>query len=286
MGEQDFTVANLQAEYKEVCNNFRLLTDIRFKLLALLPIGTGAGVALATTGTNAATSVSSPLIGIFGLAVTASAALYNLRNDQLYNELVARAAYLERRLNLKEGGFAQRPRPWRWAGPFEVTHGQIWWMYLSSLAAWLFVILHGAKLPRPLFLSWMSTEVFEAVVALGLILLAGLLVLFQGERTSNRLKEAATAAAHALCEIPLTSSPESHPRWASLLRDTRVLAGPEVKDVEKRLLFYLRDDAGTFYWDRPAAGQTCDLRAAAQLLGPVTGIPSRWIFDVASGRLA
>jgi hypothetical protein len=100
MREQDSMVANLRAEYGEVCSNFRLLTDIRFKLLALLPIGTGAGVALATT----ASSVSSPLIALFGLVVTASAALYNLRNDQLYNELVARAATSNAYLILRKEG--------------------------------------------------------------------------------------------------------------------------------------------------------------------------------------
>jgi hypothetical protein len=214
-----------------------------------------------------------------------SASLYNLRNDQLYNELVARAARLERLLNLKEGGFAQRPRPWRLAGPFKVTHGQIWWIYLSSLAAWLFVILHGAKLPRPSFLFWMPTEVFEAVGTLGLILLTGLWVLVQGKRTSNRLREAAKAAVDALCQIPLTSSPQNHECWASLVRNASVLAGRKEKRVEERLFFYLRDAAG-IYWDRPAAGQTCDIRAAAQLLGPVTDMPSGWIFEVASGRRA
>jgi hypothetical protein len=282
MVEQDPMVGNLQAEYREVCNNFRLLTDIRFKLLALLPIGTGAGVALATTTQSTA---SSPLIALFGLVVTVSAALYNLRNDQLYNELVARAAHLERSLNLKEGGFAQRPRAWRLAGPLKVSHGQIWWVYLSSLAAWLFVFLHGAKPPQPSFLSWMPAELFEALIALVLVMFIGLWILVQEQIASNRLREAAAAAVHALCQIPLTSSPEHHECWASLLHHTSVLAGKKAKNVEKRLLFYLQDGAG-IYWDRPPAGQSCDLRAASQLLGPVTDMPSRWIFDVASGRRA
>src|SRR5215475_8584182 len=114
---------NLLAEYREVCSNFRLLTDIRFKLLALLPIGTGAGVALTAT---AHPGLKTSMIGLFGFVVTSSAALYNIRNDQLYDELVARAAQLERLLDLKEGAFAQRPRAWRHVGPFAVNHEKIW----------------------------------------------------------------------------------------------------------------------------------------------------------------
>ena len=132
--------ASLLAEYHEVCNNFRLLTDIRFKLLALLPIGTGAGIALTA---SARPDIKTSLIGLFGFVVTSSAALYNMRNDQLYNELVSRAAQLERLLGLKEGAFAQRPRTWRQVGPFMVSHDKIWWIYLSSLAAWLYTVLIG-----------------------------------------------------------------------------------------------------------------------------------------------
>jgi hypothetical protein len=229
-------------------------------------------------------SIRSPLIALFGLGVTACAALYNLRNDQLYNELVARAAHLERLLNLKDGGFAERPRAWRMAGPFAVSHGQIWWIYLGSLAAWLFIFLHRSKLPQPPFLSWMPAGSFEAVSAVGLILLTGLWVFVQGQTTSWRLKEATTAAVKALRQIPIMSPPESQECWKDLLDQMGVLAG-STADVKTRLLFYWEDGTGR-YWDRPAAGETCDIRAAAQLLGLVTDMPSRWIFDVASGRRA
>jgi hypothetical protein len=55
----------LLKEYSEVCNNFRLLTDIRFKLLALLPIATAAAIL-----SNDRATVPGLALSLFGLVVT------------------------------------------------------------------------------------------------------------------------------------------------------------------------------------------------------------------------
>ena len=65
----------LLKEYGEVSNNFRLLTDIRFKLLAFLPIA-----AAALKSDNA--SLPGLALSLFGLVVTIGLVTYNRRNDQ------------------------------------------------------------------------------------------------------------------------------------------------------------------------------------------------------------
>lgn len=98
----------LLTEYNDVCNNFRTLTDIRFKLLAFLPIAAGVVVAVSKESSYA---LGLPL-PLFGLVATIGLATYNARNDQLYDDLVDRAAAIERSLGIPEGAFANRPTPW------------------------------------------------------------------------------------------------------------------------------------------------------------------------------
>jgi hypothetical protein len=131
----------LLKEYGEVASNFRHLALIRFKLLAFLPIGAAAGAALKGENLGQATFV----ISLFGLLVTVALAAYNARNDQLYNELVGRAASLERSLGIPDGNFANRPRPWLkiWEGkPWKVDHRTaITTIYAASSALWLIGVL-------------------------------------------------------------------------------------------------------------------------------------------------
>src|SRR5215207_1348116 len=98
----------LLKEYGEVCSNFRTLTDIRFKLLAFLPIAAAAAAAVKGYSFEPIGFV----LALFGLIVTIGLVTYNKRNDQLYDDLVARAADIERNLNIPDGAFANRPGPW------------------------------------------------------------------------------------------------------------------------------------------------------------------------------
>ena len=130
----------LEKEYGEVANTFRLLTDIRFKLLAFLPIAAAAAAALRSTEANDSATAAARLgFSLFGLAVTIGLVGYNIRNDQLYNELVGRAAMIERELGLPDGAFANRPNPafaFRVFGiPLPVAHGEsVALIYIASAA--------------------------------------------------------------------------------------------------------------------------------------------------------
>jgi hypothetical protein len=87
----------LLAEYAEVNNNFRLLTNIRFKLLAFLPIAPAAVFAVITASASdvpsQAVEARAFALGLFGIVVTAGIATYNARNDQIY--WIARRLVLE-----------------------------------------------------------------------------------------------------------------------------------------------------------------------------------------------
>lgn len=213
----------LLSEYAELNNNFRSLTEIRFKLIAFLPISvvTAATVALAAHSTLPGHyfEVSVIVLSVFGLAVTAGLAAYNERNDQIYVWLVYRAIEIERQLGLHGGSFTSRPQAWfHLTGPRKLTVGHrssITVIYSASASFLIFVALTAASqiaavksgtiayvvcatvaLVIPLLiLTWIarsrearSREIFRGVdVALGL-LTAGLP---NGESEVNQLLDAA-----------------------------------------------------------------------------------------------
>ena len=149
--DQELRRDALTKEYGEVANNFRLLTDIRFRLLAFLPIAAGAAAVLRGTDAQDATAALGTLgISLFGLAVTAGLVSYNARNDQLYNELVGRAGNIERSLGLPDGAFANRPTPWLsikppFGRPWPVEHGtSVALIYGASFTLWLFLVFSSA----------------------------------------------------------------------------------------------------------------------------------------------
>jgi hypothetical protein len=155
--------SNLELEYTQINNNFRFLAEVRFKLLALVPILGGAAVfVLARVGLEAgkAPASSNPellvvlLVSLFGFLATLGLTLYDQRNSELYNALIHRAMWLETQFGvpgapggLKQvsygGQFNERPKKSRHL-IFQAGHDfALALIYGPLLGTWLFPILYS-----------------------------------------------------------------------------------------------------------------------------------------------
>ena len=94
----------LRLDYEQTTQLMRTLTDIRFKLLAFVPTIAGASVGLVGRGQPASVLLG---VGCSGSPRTVGILLYELRNGQIFDAVVERAAMLEQKLGL--GLFRDRP---------------------------------------------------------------------------------------------------------------------------------------------------------------------------------
>ena len=162
MSEDDRTQEIALAEYKEVVAQFRILTDIRFKLLAFLPLGTVAAAVIVPA------NKVSPAIPAFAFVVTLCIATYNKRNDQFYDELVARAAELERELQIEHGSFANRPKPWLKYGFLKIEHRwPIGLIYAAASSLWVYLFTEALAKNHPnhAWLIWVQFTAWFVVIA-------------------------------------------------------------------------------------------------------------------------
>jgi hypothetical protein len=261
------------AEYQEVCSQFRALTEIRFKLLGFLPVGTIATVLVAKDSTL----VSEPIVAVFGLLVTLCLATYNKRNDQLYNELVSRAAQLEGDLGLAHGSFSRRPRSWLSFGPWRIEHGwPVGFVYALSAAIWTYVAVNAVT-PALVF-SWKGVTFGPfwpwCATALALVGWMGLRKL---ERTKQkRLKKSVEGLEAAFRQ-------SSHANLIGALKDNREMVRlfSDRKDaaekIEGRLKAIALEQARSKH--EPEKGE-----ALALVLANVIDLPARWIHDLWTKR--
>ena len=257
------------AEYKEVLAQFRALTDIRFKLLAFLPLGTVAAVVYAKNSLL----TTQPAVAAFAFIATVCIATYNKRNDQLYDELVARAAELERTgLRVRHGTFSDRPARWLRYYGLPVEHRwPVGLLYAASAALWAHLFVHS--------LSEALGCPAGSALALTLRLLAPALVVLCWLRLrgmeSERKRELEEVL--AILKTKLVTNEASGPNdlWEvvkAIATEERLL-GVDEKTASRRV---------KHNWDAYAASR--DVRAASALLAAVTDLPGRWIEDRWTGR--
>ena len=278
----------LLKEYGEVSSLFRTLTDIRFRLLGILPIASVVSAALAAR-MQSGHEIGVPIaLALFGLASAIGIVTYNARNDQLYNELVGRAAAIERSVGLPDGAFANRPRPWlRFKlGPWtwRVDHGQgIATIYAATIAFWLFLSIDAAlRLSAPTSSGTPAATSSSAQAIIGTVLITGSgwwLVRRQRRAGERALRNHVCTAMDLLAAYDNDLSRlKDYPQF--LVACAAALGGSETT-VAVRAEFYggLSSEALSYY-----ALTGSKLHKTASLVALLTDLPPLWLFDLALNR--
>jgi hypothetical protein len=96
----------VQLDYTQTGEQIKMLTDIRFRLLAFVPSIVGGGVTLLSSksASTAGDYLLTGSIGVLGFMLTLGVVLYDLRNSQLYNAHMHRAKVLEKVLKCVSTG--------------------------------------------------------------------------------------------------------------------------------------------------------------------------------------
>ena len=133
---------NLRIVYAELCQSYHAIADFRAKLLALLPIASGAGGLLILAEKNVVKEYLTP-IGVFGAAVTLGLFIYELRGIQRCKALITAGKALETEMDIADGQFGSRPKGHLRGLIGADTAG--WIVYLTVLAAWGYLAIAGLK---------------------------------------------------------------------------------------------------------------------------------------------
>ncbi len=303
---------SLLKEYGEVSSSFRLLTDIRFKLLAFLPTVAAAGAIF--KGDSA--SLTGVALSLFGLAATLGLVTYNARNNQLYNELVARAASIERSLGLPDGAFANRPAAWltiRFPWPrraaskdpsgragwrtlrlryenWKVDHGTgVQTIYAATIIFWVFgllaQVLEGARQ------AWLYFELrhfavpgaalWTQIIALALAVLATVLCINVLSRQKKQREKEMRADALLAVERAISTGIADAAKDAGLMEACSRLSGADANKIRARAEYYaaVAPESRGYYLLRGSPEQT-----ACHLVALLTDLPPQWLFDCFTNR--
>jgi hypothetical protein len=176
----------LRLEYEYASRLLETLTEIRFKLLALVPTLSGAVVALMSPGR---TGVELLAIGGLGLTATSGVLAYELRNGELRRRAAERVEQLESELFSHELLVGDHDRTPRLFGLFRSSHSLgVGLVYGASLGGWVYLVVWGA-----LVAAGAPSHAQGAGVAVGAV--AAVAILLQIVADQGPEKKAATTSA-------------------------------------------------------------------------------------------
>jgi hypothetical protein len=139
----------LRLDYDHTLDQLRTLTDVRFKLLALVPTVSGVAIGLLGRPRSAAELLG---VGLLGLCATLGILFYELRNTQLSDYATQRAKAVERELGLASafgaagpgGLYSERPDRSVHVLGVELGHDRgLSLVYGAALAGWGYLVSWG-----------------------------------------------------------------------------------------------------------------------------------------------
>ncbi len=151
-------------DYEKTIEYIKFFTDIRFKLLAFVPLVSGLSLTVLNgSEKNLPDPITIAAIGILGLMAVCGIAIYDMRNTQLYHAAMTRARGIEESLDLKrftennlnrttekglfickntKGGLiSERAEIYRVGHDLGLSI-----VYGASISGWIFIILYSYKL--------------------------------------------------------------------------------------------------------------------------------------------
>ena len=154
---------SLHLDYEQTTELFRMLADIRFKLLAFIPLLTGVAVSLLNA--DKVGKWTALAVGILGFVVVLGIIIYELRNSLFHDLSISRASRLEGHLKLPRftklreghnwpgGVFTERPPrkdtkvqyglSQKFLG-LQIKHDRgLALVYGASLGGWTFIVMNA-----------------------------------------------------------------------------------------------------------------------------------------------
>jgi len=106
--ETSLTKEQLRSYYGEVCRSHEAISDFRAKLLALLPIASGAGIGLLVIQADEKGGIPSGFLiafGLFGAAATLGLFFFEFHQMDQCRQLRNHGVWIERQLGIDAGQF-------------------------------------------------------------------------------------------------------------------------------------------------------------------------------------
>jgi hypothetical protein len=124
---------NSESVYKEICQNIRETDSISFKLLNLVPLGSTLGGGLLTI-LQKNSLLPIVLLSLAGAIIVLGLYIWELRNLQKCNWLIARAADLEPQGAVQYKGWDEQTKTWSKTLAESL-------IYIASMFIWLIPIV-------------------------------------------------------------------------------------------------------------------------------------------------